>query len=41
MMKKEIEKIEQKLKDSKTNPELVQSLKDKKKILEKKQIVKK
>ncbi len=41
MMKKEVEKIEQKLKDSKTNPELVQSLKDKKKILEKKQIVKK
>ena len=40
-MKKEIEKIEQKLKGSKTNPELVQSLKDKKKILEKKQIVKK
>lgn len=40
-MKKEVEKIEQKLKDSKTNPELVQSLKDKKKILEKKQIVKK
>ena len=40
-MKKEVEKIEQKLKDSKTNPELVQSLKDKKKILEKNQIVKK
>lgn len=41
MMKKEVEKIEQKLKDSKTNPELVQSLKDKKKILAKNQIVKK
>lgn len=40
-MKKEVEKIEQKLKDSKTNPELVQSLKDKKKILAKNQIVKK
>ena len=40
-MKKEIEKIEQKLKDSKTNPKLMQSLKEKQKILEKKQIVKK
>ena len=41
MMKKEIEKIEQKLKDPKTNPKLVQSLKEKKKILAKNQIVKK
>nr|DAP26576.1 MAG TPA: hypothetical protein [Caudoviricetes sp.] len=41
MMKKEIEKIEQKLKGSKSSPALEQSLKDKKKILEKKQIVKK
>ena len=40
-MDKNIQKINEKLKDSKTNPELVQSLKDKKKILEKKQIVKK
>ncbi len=40
-MKKEIEKIEQKLKDSKSSPALEQSLKDKKKILAKNQIVKK
>lgn len=40
-MKKEIEKIEKKLKDSKSSSALEQSLKDKKKILEKKQIVKK
>jgi hypothetical protein len=40
-MDKNTQKINEKLKDPKTNPELVQSLKDKKKILEKKQIVKK
>ena len=40
-MDKNTQKINEKLKDSKTNSELVQSLKDKKKILEKKQIVKK
>lgn len=40
-MKKEIEKIEQKLKDSKSSPALEQSLKEKKKILAKNQIVKK
>ena len=40
-MDKNTQKKNEKLKDSKTNPELVQSLKDKKKILEKKQIVKK
>jgi hypothetical protein len=40
-MDKNTQKINEKLKDSKTNLELVQSLKDKKKILEKKQIVKK
>ena len=40
-MDKNTEKIEQKLKDSKTNPKLVQSLKEKQKILEKKQIMKK
>lgn len=40
-MDKNTQKINEKLKDSKTNTKLVQSLKDKKKILEKKQIVKK
>lgn len=40
-MDKNTQKIEQKLKDSKTNPKLVQSLKEKKKILAKNQIVKK
>lgn len=40
-MDKNTQKIEQKLKDPKTNPKLVQSLKEKQKILEKKQIVKK
>ena len=40
-MDKNTQKINEKLEDSKTNPKLVQSLKDKKKILEKKQIVKK
>nr|DAK94763.1 MAG TPA: hypothetical protein [Caudoviricetes sp.] len=40
-MDKNTQKIEQKLKDPKTNPELAQSLKEKQKILEKKQIVKK
>ena len=40
-MDKNTQKINEKLKDSKTNPKLVQSQKDKKKILEKKQIVKK
>ena len=40
-MDKNTQKIEQKLKDPKTNSELVQSLKEKQKILEKKQIVKK
>lgn len=40
-MDKNRQKINEKLKGSKTNPELVQSLKDKKKILAKNQIVKK
>ena len=40
-MDKNTQKINEKLKVSKTNPKLVQSLKDKKKILEKNQIVKK
>lgn len=40
-MDKNTQKINEKLKYPKTNPKLVQSLKDKKKILEKKQIVKK